>query len=182
MLFFTAPDFILQIVAPLLSQVGQEVERRRLNVAQEHLLSSILRTHLGRLYQSFLLLPASGPIVLFATPEGNLHEFGILLAAILAALQGLRTHFLGANLPAQDLLKAAHDTGAAILVIGATAIPPEIQVRPLNSYFSEIDKKLPKSIEVWLGGDSALSASTGFRRHKPRLIASLEQFAQEVGK
>lgn len=176
----TARDFIINIVAPLLGQMGFKVSNREMNVAQEHLLSGILRTHLGRIYQSFLSPPTTGPLILFAAPEGNLHEFGILLAAILASMKGCRTYFLGANLPLEDLLSAAEHTRAKAIVIGAAALPVEFIVRPLSKYFSGLDRKLPLTVEVWLGGDHALENAHWFKRRKPRLMNSLMQFENEV--
>ena len=75
-------EFALSIITPLLAEVGKLVENEMLNVAQEHALSSVLRFHIGQmLYKNVSNQAGASGTVVLATPEGELHEFGILIAA-----------------------------------------------------------------------------------------------------
>ena len=72
-----------EVVFPLMQLVGERWQHGTLTIAQEHMTSSILRNLLGGLVR---LSTSSTPSqrILFATPSGELHEFGILAAAMLA--------------------------------------------------------------------------------------------------
>lgn len=156
-------SFVLEVAAPLMHEVGELVARGILSIAQEHALSAILRNHLGELlaqsrHAASLLRGSPTPRfdVLFSTPAGDLHEFGILLAAILAAARGLRVHYLGPNTPPQDLAQAAQNSGVRIVVLGCVEADAKRLAYPLKEYVRLLAKALAKSqlrgVEVWIGG------------------------------
>jgi DNA-binding transcriptional MerR regulator len=81
-------DLLRDVLMPVLAQVGDDWHRGRISTAQEHLMSSAIRSILG----SFLRLHARRDVparLLFATPSGDRHEIGTLGAAMLAASSGL---------------------------------------------------------------------------------------------
>lgn len=158
-----ARSFIIDLVGPLLHQVGQLVEQNRLDIAQEHALSAVLRNHLGELLAQ--VQKASDwaseqgnhrPRLLFSTPEGDLHEFGILLAAILAGSHGFKFRYLGPNMPAESLANAARAMDTRIVVIGSVHADAERLAQPLKEYVSELSRELFKGgradIAIWIGG------------------------------
>ncbi len=178
----SARDFIFSVVAPLLARVGEEVERDRVSIAQEHALSAILRDHLGHVFRS--LLPQGGVSdflnrerataalgssgggtskvllsgtfsrdrVILAALEGDLHEFGILMSAVLCAMNRLTTHYLGPNLPVADLARAAEQLGVGLIILGVAPLPVELRKRPLVDELVELDRLLPPHVQVWVGG------------------------------
>ena len=83
-----------------LKQVGDEWHANRLNIAQEHLLSGAVRSLLGAMVRLYSKEDVPRRL-LFATPSGERHEFGILAAAMLAAAGGLGVVYVGADVPAQ---------------------------------------------------------------------------------
>ncbi len=180
-------SFVLEVAAPLMQEVGELVVHGKLGISQEHALSAILRNHLGELLaqsrQAALFTRGAGPTrpeLVLSTPEGDLHEFGILLAAILAGARGFRTHYLGPNLPPSDLAQAALKTGARIVVLGCVQADARRLACPLKEYVGLLVKQLakghPQGLEVWLGGrcDFDLQAA---RLEVPVLhVASLPDF------
>lgn len=141
-------EFIHSVALPLMRQIGEAWHAGGLGVAQEHMASSLLRNLLGALIPLYRRTSANGTL-LFATPAGEQHEFGILLAAMLAAGGGLGIVYLGANLPADEIIGAARRTAPQALVLGfigasgASAGEREIQ---------QIAHLLPSQIELWVGG------------------------------
>jgi len=106
-----------QVVLPLLHRVGEAWEHGQLNVAQEHLLSFSLRRVL------VLLTPAtrsSAPTktLVFATPAGQHHEFGLLAAAMLATTHNLQVINVGVDVPCGDLIEVVQKSKAQGLVLG----------------------------------------------------------------
>ncbi len=76
----------------------------------------MLRTYLTSTAQSFA---ASGnePVLIVATPAGQLHELGALLAATAAAHVGWQVIYLGASLPAPEIAGAAQQRGARAVAL-----------------------------------------------------------------
>jgi methanogenic corrinoid protein MtbC1 len=139
------------VLMPLLAQVGDDWHRRRASIAQEHVMSSAVRTLLG----SFLRLYARPNVparLLFATPAGERHELGTLGAALLAASSGLGVAYLGPDLPARDIVASVRPAGAHVLVLGLTLTAAgAAKARELRA----IARHLPPEVELWAGGRGA---------------------------
>lgn len=185
--------FALEVVSPLLGEVGRLVAEQQLDVSQEHALSAILRNHLGEcLTQAQKLNPwqgAESPTparILLATPEGEHHEFGILLAAIIAGSRGVPIRYLGPNLPAKSLVSAALSTGASLVVLGSVESECGPNKTFLMGYVETLYAGLRQGsslpVPIWLGGNRVFApgpelVKTGFRQ-----FASLAAFDDELRK
>ncbi len=152
----TVRQFILEIASPLMTEVGLSVCNGTMSIAQEHALSSVIRDHFGHLNVGQEPLSTHSQTVVLATPEGDLHEFGILFSAALCRAHGVRCHYLGPNIPARDLAFAAEKTNASIVILGISPVRLTSRNRPftLSKFLSRFDKHLGPSVEVWLGGES----------------------------
>ena len=144
----TPREIVHGITIPLMQKVGDQWYRGKLSVAQEHMTSAILRNLLGGMVR--LYVRAAPPAtILFATPSGELHEFGILCAGMLAAAGGLGIVYLGPSLPARDIVDAAKATAVQVVALGvkgaASAKEPIKEVQ-------RISQTLPDEIELWTGG------------------------------
>jgi len=87
-------EFVLDVALPFLQQVGDGWHRGQLSVAHEHLASAAIRTVLGSLVRLAGSSPGR-PRLIFATPSGERHEFGLLSGALLAASAGAYPLYLG---------------------------------------------------------------------------------------
>ena len=82
-------DLALNVISPLMQIVGRKVLENQIDIAQEHALSSIIRFHLGQfIYQGQINRKNEKNLFLLTTPEGDFHEFGILLSSLLCAHYG----------------------------------------------------------------------------------------------
>jgi methanogenic corrinoid protein MtbC1 len=141
---------VSEVVFPLMKLVGDRWLDGTLTIAQEHMTSSILRNLLGGLVR---LTTSSTPSrrILFATPSGEMHEFGILAAAMLAVASGFEAIYLGSSLPALEIVAAAERTLPSAVVVGIKASEPtqgtieELRLLAAN---------LPKTAEFWIGGSN----------------------------
>ncbi len=144
-------DLLQDVLMPVLTQVGDEWHRRRTRIAHEHLMSSTVRNLLG----AFLRLYARrehAVRLLFATPSGERHEIATLGAAMLAASAGLGVSYLGADLPAREIVNSVQPAGAGVLVLGlTTATSDRARARELKT----IARELPDGVELWVGGRGA---------------------------
>ncbi len=139
-----------EVVFPLMKLVGEFWQGGTLSIAQEHMTSSILRNLLGGLVRLNTSSNQSQRI-LFATPSGELHEFGILASAMLAVADGFEVLYLGSSLPALEIVAAAERTLPRAVVVGIKASTPnQATIEELR----RLAAKLPKTTELWLGGSN----------------------------
>lgn len=149
-------EIVLNVIRPLLKEVGELVHVGKLSITQEHLLSALLRDYLGNIQQSLAPYDFSSrtgaPGIMLTTREGDMHEFGILCASILCHLYRLRTYYLGPNMPVQDLVEAVETLKVDYLVLGLTGLPSNREPVSPHEFLSALDKELPRRVTFCLGG------------------------------
>jgi DNA-binding transcriptional MerR regulator/methylmalonyl-CoA mutase cobalamin-binding subunit len=150
----SARDVIHRVALPLMRTVGEQWHKGKMSIAQEHLASALVRNLLGGLIR--LYSPEQPQVrLMFTTPAGEEHEFGILAAAMLAAGGGLGVIYLGPNLPANEIVVAARRAEPDVLVLG---IAGSDAMPKLLAEVREVANKLPTRVELWLGGQEAARA------------------------
>ena len=139
-------DLVYQVAIPLMHEVGIRWHNGTLAIAQEHLVSAMLRNLLGSMMRLFRTSNSATRMVL-ATPAGESHEFGILAAAMLASLAGVEPVYLGPNLPAREIADAVRRTSAKVVALSITFLSETTQdeVRALAA-------AVPEGAELWVGG------------------------------
>lgn len=147
---------VTRLILPLLKEVGNQVAASTLSISQEHLLSSLLRDHLGNVYQSLSPYDYEAKTfqkrVIITTREGDLHEFSILLAAILCRIHGYETYYLGPNMPVLDLAHACDQFKINFVILGLAALPPEKEYITASAYLKTLDQSLSKKTQFLCGG------------------------------
>jgi DNA-binding transcriptional MerR regulator/methylmalonyl-CoA mutase cobalamin-binding subunit len=169
-------ELVHRVALPLMRQVGEAWHEGRLSVAQEHMTSALLHNLVGALVPLYRRTsPASR--LLFATPSGEHHEFGILLSAMLAAGGGLGIVYLGANLPAEEIVAGAQRTAPQAAVLGFIgANGAEAGLKGLQ----EVAQKLPSRIELWVGGTQGEALVTELKKTRALLIEDFEMLEQHL--
>jgi DNA-binding transcriptional MerR regulator len=142
--------FARDFAAPLTREIGERWAGGRLPIASEHLATGLLRALLGS-----ALRPGAatllGPRIVFATPIGERHELGIQMAALTALSAGGNPIYLGAELPADELVESVKRVGAAALALSLVTISPERAAPTVRA----IRGGLADDIHLWLGGAAA---------------------------
>ncbi|MEM7247572.1 MAG: MerR family transcriptional regulator [Acidobacteriota bacterium] len=111
-----APRVLTEVIEPLMIEVGRCWHRGLLGPAQEHLASLEVRRLLEDLIRRQPSRPDS-PGVVVGTLPGQHHELGALTAALTMAMHGWRTWYLGADLPPEELARAAERLGARAVAV-----------------------------------------------------------------
>lgn len=169
-------EFAKRVLAPLLHEVGERWTRGNFSVSHEHFLSGILRHFIAELVHARHIEKEAR--VVLATPMGEQHEFGILLASLILCDQGIAVRYLGPNTPAEDILRAA-TTGVA--VIGLSVVSSDN--RPLAiSAIREILELASPTLAIWLGGRDAQAVATAVRHSRVHVVQDLEELAQRASK
>ena len=142
------PVLLEKILIPLLHTIGAEWRDSDLRVIHERVASAQVRSFLGGLLNTSNR-GHFGPMLLATTPVGQQHELGALILAVTAAISGWNAVYLGANIPASEIVAAAVQTGALTVSLSITfptndpRLPEEL--RRLRRY-------LPASIRLLVGG------------------------------
>src|SRR5690606_17106669 len=144
------PILVTRVVMPLLREVGVRWADGRLAIAQERLVSSLLRARLLSILNQHPR--EQRPRILFATLPGEPHELGLLGAALLAHEAEAPVLYLGTELPAAELLRVVERLDASAVAL--SSIDPG-QARAALAELRLLHAGLPDEVPVWLGGANA---------------------------
>ncbi len=143
-----ARELVHRVAVPLMRLIGDRWRDGDLTVAQEHMASALLRDLLGSLLRLYVPVTAPGRILL-TTPRGELHEFGILVAAMLTAAHGLAVIYLGPNLPADEIIEAVRESSPDAVVLGLSGGVSKNCLPDIR----RVARTLPAHVELWLGAN-----------------------------
>ena len=153
----SAPVFVTEVVGPLLTRVGELWEEGAMRPAQEHVVSTAVRQVLDWLLGRYEA-PREAPLLVASTLDGDLHEFGAMLASVVAADAGWRVLYLGPSLPAEEIGLAAERSGAsavAVSVVDGDASDAD----HASSELEAIRGLLPEGVLLVAGGRKAAQVS-----------------------
>lgn len=109
----------LQIIQPVLIEVGTMWHGGTASVAQEHFTSQFLRRKLLALLNIYDV-PEGRATVVAACAPGEQHDLGLLLLALFLVRRNYRVVFLGADVPAEALNQAIGQVHPELVCISAT--------------------------------------------------------------
>ena len=142
--------FVIEVVAPLTTAVGDAWAQGRFEIFEEHLytevVSSVLRGCIATLSASPTL---QRPKVLLTTLPQELHGLGLLMVEALLLLEGCQCVCLGTQTPVTDIVRAAeaHRVDVVALSFSNLQSPAAVQTS-LRSLRSE----LRDETAIWVGG------------------------------
>jgi DNA-binding transcriptional MerR regulator/methylmalonyl-CoA mutase cobalamin-binding subunit len=144
--------FVVDLVAPLNTLVGEAWMRGQLEIFEEHLyteaLQAVLREAIGSVPRG---VQGDRPRVLLTTFPGEPHGLGLLMAEAVFVLDGARCTSLGVQTPLWDIVLAAAAQRADIVALSFTGcMSPNHVVDGL----AELRGKLPAPVEIWAGGSA----------------------------
>jgi methanogenic corrinoid protein MtbC1 len=168
---------IHEVYSPVLREAGARWQSGQLSVAQEHMLSSAVRRQLGHALDLYNRANPAGPCVAYTTLSGERHEMGSLMLAVVGASLGVRAIYLGPDLPVSEVGQFCANVRVAAVAISIITRP---QVIDVDEQLQELCGLLPESIDIWLGGYSALHLEPGQVPAKCTLIVDLNDFEQRL--
>jgi methanogenic corrinoid protein MtbC1 len=159
--------FLEDVASPLLIEVGRRWQTGELDIRHEHFASACLGDLLRELREPYDRA-ATGPIVAMATLSGDLHEGGLLMAAMVVALRGGRVLYLGTDMPVEQIAAAAEEGGSERIALG---ISSTVSRSKAASELERLRSLVHKRVPIWVGGVGApLQPPRGVER-----LASLSQ-------
>jgi DNA-binding transcriptional MerR regulator len=162
--------FATDIVLPLAQAVGDLWALGKIPIAAEHLASEVV---LHALNGGLRMGRGSGPLVVAACLSGERHEWGFLASLALIQESGWRIHYLGADLPVQEVIEAAWTLEPrAVALSGSDPVVVQTNLPALAS----LPSRLPPRTLAAIGGRGAEPYARTLRGHGFRI--GMEAFAR----
>ena len=150
---FSQSVFLEKLIVPLMQEIGEQWKAGTLRIAHEHLATAVVRTLLGNIHHGFDV-SASMPNLVIATPQGQFHEIGALIAGTTAASQGWQVTYLGPNLPAEEIVGCAVQNSAK--AIGLSIIYPTDDPHIANE-LRKVRRGIQEHVALYVGGAGAIA-------------------------
>ncbi len=173
---FSQPVFLEKLIAPLMQKIGEQWRAGTLRIAHEHLAAAVVRTLLGNICQGFDT-SALMPNLVVATPRGQLHEIGALIAGTTAASQGWHITYLGPNLPAEEIVGCAVQNDAK--AIGLSIVYPTDDPHLANE-LRKIRRGIQEHVALLVGGAGAIAYDRVIRSIGAVRINDMQTFRSEL--
>lgn len=145
------PQLIENLIIPLVYEIGDLWHEGDIRVANEHLASAVIRSFLANLIEQHI--PSeNAPLIISATPRGQDHELGALIAGVTAASVGYKVIYLGPNLPVEEIAAVTDNLDAKVVAL-SLVYPnddPQLKLDLVN-----LKKMLPEKISLIVGGRAA---------------------------
>ena len=113
-------EVYLDVFEPILHEVGRLWHHNKITVADEHFVTAATQSIMSQLYP-YIFTGASKSRSMVATcVSGELHEIGMRMVADCFEMDGWDSFYLGASVPAKDVISAVRVRNASVLGISAT--------------------------------------------------------------
>ena len=165
------PAMLHKFVAPFAMEVGERWRKGDLNVAHEHFATSTLTVFLASFARPYPAGSSAHHFVI-ATPTGQLHELGAIIAAAAAQSHGWRATYLGSSLPIEELVGAAKQLNARAIGL-SVMFPPDDAL--LTADLLKLPKLLPPNCAVIVGGRSVDTYSDTLKHIGAIQVGKLEE-------
>lgn len=167
----SGPEFRQRLIVPLLATVGKRWQEGSLRIVHEHLASTTIRI--------FLATPRNhtdrsrAPRIIVTTPVGQYHELGALMVSAVAEEMGWDVYYLGASLPAEEIVAAAKQ-------VEAKAVALSLCYRENDSHvldeLTRLRTLLGNDIPVFVGGNAAAAMRERFQEYNILCPNDLAEF------
>jgi DNA-binding transcriptional MerR regulator len=132
-------DAISNLIFPFLQRIGILWMTNHVRVAQEHLVSNIVRQKLIRGIEEVEVKNDNRKSVVMFLPDGEYHELGLLYVHYLLKRKGVSIIYLGADVPVEELAYVCQMKQPVCLYTHLTSLPSRFN---LEKYLSLINQRI----------------------------------------
>jgi len=169
-------SLLQDLVVPLMTIVGEEWHRGSMRIHHEHLTTSLVRSLLESMRDVNARSPA-GPEIVVATPSGEQHDLGAVMAAIVAGTEGWRVTFLGGDLPVDEIASAVHSRGARAV---ALSVVHRDACGRASHEMIKLRRLVPPDVAILAGGQAVLGCVQALREIGAIRIDDMSRFRTEL--
>ena len=150
-------EIYLEVLAPSQIRLGEMWHEGSINVAQEHLATTITMEMMDYLRQGMTARSGLGVRAVVTPVEGDQHTIGARMIADFLAMDGWEVFFLGNGTPAEDLAEFVRQRNADLVALSSTLPEFLSNAATAAKTIREMNSSAPK---ILLGG-RALENSNG---------------------
>ena len=162
--------FVLGDGRAVVEAIGNAWQAGVLTIWQEHYFSERFSALL-----SGVISEMSGddgrPNMLFATPSGERHGLGLLMAQALFAARGASCLSLGKDIPNAEIVACAADSGINVVVLSISTGYP---LPHAADVLAQLRQTLPEKTQLWIGGAAVAGLDRKHKLEGINLLASFE--------
>ncbi|NHB69582.1 cobalamin-dependent protein [Perlabentimonas gracilis] len=159
-------------------EIGRLWLSNQISVAVEHFCSAATQSIMSQLYPFIFTTQRVGKTMVAACVGGELHEIGIRMVADFFEMDGWDTYYLGANSPANSIIKAIESNNAQVVALSA-AMPFHRQL--MRETISKIQQSNAGSnVKIMIGGHAVNTTRDDWRSFNADGYAPNAQEAIEV--
>jgi MerR family transcriptional regulator, light-induced transcriptional regulator len=160
----------IQLIFQFLERIGLLWQSNKVNPAQEHIASNIIRQKIISGIDRLPLSERTQPTVLLFLPEYEHHELGLLFVYYMLREKEINSIYLGANVPLKDLQYIIEVKKPDYIYTHLIAFPRQLN---LEKFTSQLSGRLYET-QVLLSGPAIISAAKKF----PAEFTILQSFAE----
>lgn len=144
------PDLYLRLFEPVQQEIGRLWQTNQISVAQEHFCTAAVQRSMSQLYGTLFSGVPGRRRVVAACAGGELHEIGLRMVADLLESSGWDSLYLGANVPAESIVRTVAEAPTALVAISATITP---NLRALATLIEALrGNDVTSSVPIIVGG------------------------------
>jgi len=147
-LTMSQPHLLENLIVPLVYEIGELWHSGDLRIANEHLASAVLRSFLNGILERYRY-KENAPVFITATPLGQEHELGALIAGITAASLGWKVVYLGTGLPAEEIAAVSEYLKAK--VVSLSIVYPNDDPQLIKDLMN-LKRMLSQNVSIIAGG------------------------------
>ncbi|MFC1666017.1 MerR family transcriptional regulator [Pseudomonadota bacterium] len=173
---FPVIQVLEKVISDLLVDLGNLWEQGKNRISHEHFATAIIRSFLGHLISTGNV-SGDGPMMLVATPSGQNHEIGAMMAAVIATNDGWRVVYLSPNLPVQEIAAAARQLNPLAIALGISYPPDDERI---SREIQTLRKHIPDNVALIVGGNAAKAYQPVINGIGALLVNNLSEFRQQL--
>jgi MerR family transcriptional regulator, light-induced transcriptional regulator len=143
-------DAFKYIFIPFQKEIGRLCHLNQITVSHEHFCTDASQWIMSGLYEFMFTSEKNGFKLVSACINGELHEMGIRIVTDYFEINGWDTYYLGANMPANDLILTLIDKKPDILALSCTMTYNIFQIKEIIEKIRS--NSMIKNIKIMAGG------------------------------
>ena len=161
-----------KLIIPLIFQVGELWHSGEIRVMHEHMATSVLSGFLSNMRNNYQV-GDNAPVAIVTTPVGQNHDMGAQIMSVVAAAEGWRVIYLGANLPSDEIASAVSELKAGIVLL-SIVYPAEDQY--LRMDLLKLGNLLSEDVKIVAGGRMAKNYKQELQTIRATYVEDLNDF------
>lgn len=165
-------DTITHLLFPFLQKIGILWMTSHIRVAQEHLVSNIIRQKLIKGIEDISISTRNEHTVVLFLPDGEYHELGLLYVYYLLKVKGISIIYLGADVPIEELEYVCNIKRPRYLYTHLTSLPSRFN---FEKYLTSVTSRIGSTMLMISG-----NVTHNYKKKLPGGISFLKSLEEVV--